>query len=140
MTVRPLTRPKSGPRLAAVLIGVAVVAAVAWMGFTIGNPFPPRAIHMATGPRGSAYDEFGQRYRQLLQRSGVDLVLVPTAGGVDNLGRLRDPRGDVSVAFVESGLTTEDESAHLVSLGTVVVEPLWVFTRGNDAGTVAQRM
>jgi hypothetical protein len=60
----------------------------------------------------------------------VDLRLVPTAGGVENLARLRDERSGVSVAFLESGLTDQEASPDLTSLGTVSLEPLWSFFRG----------
>jgi len=95
---------------------------------------------MATGPEGGALSEFGDRYRQILQRSGVDLQLVRTPGGAENLVRLRDPRSRVSVAFVESGLTSPSESPDLVSLGTITVEPLWMFFRGQMQGSVAQKL
>jgi TRAP-type uncharacterized transport system substrate-binding protein len=110
------------------------------MGLTIGNPFPPKTITMATGPEGSAYREYGLRYQEFFRRAGVDLRLVPTAGGFDNLSRLRDPGSGVSVAFVESGVTNRTKSPELVTLGAVTVEPLWLFFRGHPQGTVANRL
>lgn len=145
-------RPFSG-KWAIVLATLAVATAI--LGLVIAHPFSPHALTMATGPEGGAFAEFGDRYREILRRSGVDVQLVRTAGGVDNLARLRDPRGSVSVAFVENGLTRDTirgdttgsdptrAETHLVSLGTVTVEPLWVFLRGGSgppAGSVAQRL
>jgi TRAP-type uncharacterized transport system substrate-binding protein len=95
---------------------------------------------MATGPEGSAYDELGARYREILGRSGIDLRVIRTAGGVENLSSLRDPRSKVMVTFLESGLTNSDESPRLVSLGTVSLEPLWAFFRKPSNGDVAQRL
>ncbi len=54
---------------------------------------------------------------------------MPTDGAVDNLERLRNPRGGVDAGFVQAGITSESESPDLVSLGTVFYEPLWVFCR-----------
>ena len=139
MVVRASSRARWG-RLAVVLVVLAMLITLAWMALTIGNPFPPRTVVMATGPEGSAFIETGDRYRQILQRSGVDLQLERTAGGAENLVRLRDPRGRVSVAFVESGLTSHKESPDLVSLGTVTLEALWIFFRGQPVGTVAQKL
>ena len=108
------------------------------MGLTVGNPFPPKTITMATGPAGSAYQEFGLRYQEFFKRAGIELRLVPTAGGFDNLSRLRDPRSGVVVGFVESGVTNRKESPSLVTLGAVTVEPLWLFfRRGLPRETVA---
>jgi len=110
------------------------------MALTIGNPFPPTTLSLATGPEGSAYPEFGLRYQEILARSGVKLRLIPTAGGVDNLARLNNPRSGVDVAFVESGVTNRKQSPGLVTLGAVTVEPLWLFFRGHGKGTTAQRL
>ena len=140
MTARPSSRSRQGPRLAVALLALAVLASVLWMALTIGNPFPPTTISMVTGPEGSAYREFGLRYQEFFKRSGIDLRLIPTAGGFDNLTRLRDPRSGVSVAFVESGVTNRRESPELVTLGAVTVEPLWLFSRAHSQGSVAQRL
>lgn len=37
----------------------------------LGN-MPPHRIVMATGPEGSAYAEYGKRYRSALAKAGVD--------------------------------------------------------------------
>jgi len=132
------SRGRGGPRLVVALAVLGILVAVAWMAVRVGNPFPDRTLVMATGPEGSASHEFGARYRQALQRAGVDLRLLRTEGGFENLARLRDPRSGVSVAFVESGVTSREESPDLVSLGTVGVQVLWTFFRGQLQGTVAQ--
>jgi TRAP-type uncharacterized transport system substrate-binding protein len=110
------------------------------MALAFGNPFPPRRIVMATGPAGSATGEFGAQYQEILRRSGIELDLLQTAGGVENLERLRDPRADVTVGFVESGLIKREEAADLVSLGTITLEPLWLFFRTQVQGNVAQAL
>lgn len=140
MTMRRPRRPRSGPRLVVAFAALAVIAAVTWATLTIGNPFPPRTITMATGPEGSAYREFGERYRQILERSGFDLRLVPSLGGVENLALLGDPGSGVSVAFIEGGLTTHGKSPDILSLGTIALEPLWMFFRGRWEGNVAERV
>jgi len=129
MSAKRSSSARKGPRLVLALAALAVLVALVWMVFTIGNPFPPRTIVMATGPEGSASHEFGARYRENLRRAGVDLHLLPTAGGVENLAHLRDPHSDVNVAIVECGLTSREESPGLVSLGTVSIEPFWTFLR-----------
>ena len=139
MTI-PSPSRRLGLRWLPVLVAVAILAALAWAAFTIGNPFPPRTVVMATGPKGSGFDEFGARYRQILHRSGVDLRLVETAGTAENLTRLRDSRSGVSVAFVENGLTNQEESPGLVSLGAITIEPLWLFFRRQESGSAAQRL
>jgi len=141
MPAQLLFRPRKGSRLVLALLALAVVGALAWMGLTLGNPFPPKTFTMATGPEGSAYREYGLQYQEFFKRAGVELRLVPTAGGFDNLSRLRDPGSGVGVTFVESGVTTRKESPNLVSLGAVTVEPLWVFLRrGLPTGSIARML
>jgi TRAP-type uncharacterized transport system substrate-binding protein len=111
-------------------VAVAVAAAAVWTLLTSKSILPPRMLIMATGPGGGANQEFGERYRTILAREGLDLRLLATAGAVENLARLRDPRSGVSVAFVEAGIASKEESSELVSLGAVSFEPLWLFYRG----------
>jgi len=134
-------RPRNGFGMILALIALAVLAALAWAVATIGNPFPPRSITMATGPQGSAYQEFGERYRQILARTGFEIRTVPSVGGVENLRLLSNPEAEVSVAFVEGGLASRENSPELVSLGMVTIEPFWMFFRERLSGdTMAQRM
>lgn len=117
-------------RLAVLAILVGLVALVG-LALALGNPFPPRTIIMATGPDGSAYGEFGVRYREILAHSGVHVELAATEGGATNLARLRDARSGVVVGFVEGGLASGEQSPGLATLGTVTIEPLWLFLRGD---------
>jgi len=71
---------------------------------------------MSTGPDGSAYAEFAERYREALARVGIELRLVQSAGAVENLARLRDPKSEVSIGFVGGGLAETADGAMLVSL------------------------
>ena len=120
--------------LAAAML-LALPAVAAWWLVNAWHPAPPSVMRMATGPVGSAYAEYGARYRDILLRSGVTLELEPTAGALANLGRLRDSRSGVGAGFVQAGTTTPEESPELVSLGTVFYEPLWFFHRGLDSSS-----
>jgi TRAP-type uncharacterized transport system substrate-binding protein len=111
--------------VAALLLGVLV-----WAALLLTHAFPPRSVRMTTGPKGSGDAELGALYRAFLARKGIDLVLVPSAGKVENLERLRNPRSGISAGFVSGGLTTPAESPGVVSLGTIAYDPFWVFCRG----------
>ena len=86
---------------------------------------------MAIDPEGSYSAKVGKRYRELLARDGIDLRLVPTAGAVESMARLRDPKSGISIAIIPGGVSNEQESPGLVSLGTLFYEPLWPFYRGH---------
>ena len=124
------------------IVGVALAAAIAIdFLFAVLHPLPPRTITMATGPEGSSYAYFGKRYKELLAKDGITLILVPTAGGVENLARLHDPHSGVQIGFVEGGVAPETDEGNLASLGTLSYEPMWFFSRGvsTDRGLIALR-
>jgi TRAP transporter TAXI family solute receptor len=107
------------------------------------KPMPPRRVVLATGPEQSAYAEFGRRYAAELKRYGVEVVLLPTRGSLDNLHALRDPKRGVDLGFVQGGSSEvartvdEDKSGEpLESLGSLFLEPLWLFYREDAARTL----
>ena len=119
----------------AVVAAVAVALVAMFWAISALNPLPSRTVTMTTGSEGGAYHELGKRYRETLARSGVELRLLPSEGGIENLRRLSDPRSGVSVGFAQGGATGDSERKDLVSLGTVSYEPLWFFYRGRNPGT-----
>lgn len=127
---RDTVRNRDTYLLVASIVIVTVTMVSLWWVFTVFRPIPPGTVVMTTGPEGGAYSELGNRYHEVLARSGIDLKLLPSAGAIENLSRLRDGRSGVSVGFVQGGTTNEKESPDLVSLGTVFYEPLWFFYRG----------
>jgi TRAP-type uncharacterized transport system substrate-binding protein len=133
MTPAPAPRRFAGLRRAVTALApLALVGALAAALF-VGKPFPPRTLVMTTGPEGGDYARIGERYRDVLAREGVELQLRPSAGNVENVARLRDARSGVSVGLVAGGFASGAD-AELDSLGTVLVEPLWIFCRGLAAG------
>jgi TRAP-type uncharacterized transport system substrate-binding protein len=111
------------------VLGLVVVAALVGVGWAVAGR-PPRAIVLATGPEGGSYQAYGARYRELAAREGLEVQLRPTAGDVENLALVNDPRSGVSAAFLQSGTTTATQSPELVSLGTLYYQPIWLFRRG----------
>lgn len=112
----------AGPVL---VLALAVLAAAYWY----LQPQPPKQVRLATGPAGSAYAAFGERYAQALRAHGITVVLQPTDGSLENLALLR--RGEADLAFVRGGSAdpVADEEAGLLSLGALFYEPLWIFYR-----------
>jgi TRAP transporter TAXI family solute receptor len=126
-------------RFAFAAAGAVVFVVLLWA-ISVLNPMPPRTVTMTTGSEGGAYHELGKRYREILSRSGVELRLLPSAGGIENLRRLSDPRSGVSVGFMQGGATGDSDRKDLVSLGTVAYEPLWFFYRGRNPGRKLERL
>jgi len=120
-------------------ISVAVLTAVAiWLTFSLLRPTPPRSVAMAINPEGSFNAELGNRYRELLARDGIELRLVPSAGAVDSMAQLRNPKSGISIAIIPGGISNHQESPGLVSLGTLFYEPLWLFSRGQHLESLEQ--
>ncbi len=93
------------------------------------NPTPPKTVTLATGPAQSAYEAFGKRYQQALAAEGIKVVLLESDGSSANLQLLRT--GQADLAFVQGGTADLQESdrEELTSLGSLFVEPLWLFYR-----------
>ena len=115
--------------IAAIIVS-ALTAVGIWLAFSLLRPTPPRSVAMAIDPEGSFGAELGNRYRELLARDGIELRLVPSAGAVESMARLRDPKSGISIAIIPGGISNDQESRGLVSLGTLFYEPLWLFSRG----------
>ena len=119
------------PALAMLSVLVAVLALSLWGAWRLLEPIPSdRHLVIATGPDQSAYEVFGQRYLTALSARRMQVALRPTAGATDNLALLLDPGSGVDAAFVQGGVPLpSDARSRLVSLGSVAVEPLWLFYR-----------
>jgi TRAP transporter TAXI family solute receptor len=109
---------------ALVLVALAIGVAVA---NRFAGPLPPRRLVMSTGREGGAYFEYALHYRQLLARQGFSLDIVPGAGSVETLERLR--AGSADVGFVQGGVARTVDTTGLTALGGVFDEPVWVFFR-----------
>ena len=100
------------------------------------DPNPPRQVTLATGPSQSAYEEFGKRYVKALAQEGISVKLLPTEGSAANLQLLRD--GKVDMGFVQGGTSaySDTDQESLSSLGSLFVEPVWLFYRADAARKV----
>ena len=108
---------------------VALALGLLFLAYTWLDPIPPKQGTLATGPAQSAYDEFGKRYAQALAGFGIEVKLIPSEGAAQNLAWLRE--GRVDLGFVQGGIagTPSESEPELLSLGSLFVEPLWLFYR-----------
>ena len=79
---------------------------------------------------------------QILKENGITVRLRKTAGAAENIALLREPGGDVDIAFVQGGADDDRPRASddgdvaddgLVSLGSLFYEPVWLFYRSDSA-------
>ena len=118
--------------LAVVVPAVALIVGGFWLAAQFIRPAPPDFLIMSTGAPGGAYEAFAARYKPYLAAQGIELRERPSAGAVENLRRLLDPKEEVDVGLVQGGLGFGTDAEGLVSLGSFYHEPLWVFYRGKE--------
>ena len=107
-------------------IGAATLLAFAlivWLGRDLP---PPRTLSFAAGGAGGGYWSIAERYRDILARDGVRVEIRETAGSVENAALLG--AGAVDVALIQGGVPVEGD---LMALGTVFIEPLFLFGRAD---------
>lgn len=109
----------------------AVLAA--WLAVKFVRPAPPDVIYLIGGAEGSSYRSTAEKYKKLIERNGVKVEIVPSQGSLDNLRLLADKTFRADVAFVQGGLAGDMDVSGLVSLGSILVQPLTVFYRGGGA-------
>ena len=106
---------------------VAVVLALRLIG-----PAVPDEIILLTGPEGTTLHDDGLRYQELLDRQGVTVTLVPTSGSAENLSRLSEaevPTATLAWGTVEAVSRQGNVPPGVQSLGTISLQPVWVFAR-----------
>ncbi len=125
-----------------VLVALAMLVGA----YFVLQPNPPRRVVLATGPEQSDYAEFGKRYVDALKRHHIEVELRPTEGSSANRRLLRNPKEPVDFGFVRGGsseaIRAEDEKGAglpLVALGSLFLEPVWLFYRAEAAARLPGR-
>jgi TRAP transporter TAXI family solute receptor len=127
--IRELTPKVAALTLAPVFL---VVLLIGWTGYHFLQPMPPKTLTLSTGMKGGSFALFGERYREVLARQGIDLKLLPSTGSMENLRRLAEGTRGVDAAFVQDGMGKVEDPSNIVSLGSVFYAPLWVFYRDGE--------
>ncbi|HVZ73399.1 MAG TPA: TAXI family TRAP transporter solute-binding subunit [Polyangia bacterium] len=109
-----------------------VVFAAIWLAVRLLHSAPPSTIHMLAGPDGSSYRTMAERYKVIIEKHGVKVVLTTSQGAVDNLRQLANHKVAADVGFVQGGLADEAEVTGLRSLGTVLTQPMTIYYRGAE--------
>lgn len=112
------------------VFGAAVLVLGLILAFQFIGPAPPRQIVLAAGVDGGAYQAYGEQLKSYLEARGVKVEIRKTAGAVENIGLLQAKSG-VDVAFVQGGLVEEKTPQGIVALGSLYLEPVWVFVRSD---------
>jgi TRAP-type uncharacterized transport system substrate-binding protein len=90
-------------------------------------PAPPSTVTMATGNKGTTFEYFGQRYRDIFARSHVELKVRETGGALDNIELLKNPNSGVQIGLAFGGISDGKPAPGVLSLGIVYTNPFWIF-------------
>ena len=126
LSLRDLIITFGPPLLLVILVGV--------IAYRIIDPSPPKIVTISAGQESSAYENLAKRYAAVLAREGIQVKVVRSEGSYENLDRLKDPDSGIDIAFVQSGSTdlVQAEKIGLISLGSLFVEPVWLFYRAES--------
>src|SRR5215470_15259006 len=83
-------------------------------------PAHPSTVTMGTGNKGTTFEYFGQRYRDIFGRFHIELKLRETDGALDNIELLKDPNSGVQIALVFGGISDGKPAPGVLSLGNRV--------------------
>jgi TRAP-type uncharacterized transport system substrate-binding protein len=106
-----------------------LVAVAAWLTAKSSRVGPPHVIRISSGADGSSYRKFADKYKAIIERYGVTVEVIPSAGAIENLHRLADRSVKVDVGFVQGGVKEGIDVTGLVSLGSLAEQPLIVYYR-----------
>ncbi len=90
---------------------------------------PPSRLVISAGPVGSSLYHYAERYQAILKQSGVDLIIIPSDGSIENYRNLTQKTNRVDIGFVQSGIVSNSNFESLVSLGAIGYEPIYIFYR-----------
>jgi len=109
---------------------LVLVGLVGWLTFTMLQPAPPDTLVILSGPDGSSFQSTAEKYKKIIEKHGVKVKVVTTDGSDENLDLLMNKKVAADVALVQNGLADKNELQSLLSLGTLYVQPVLVFYRG----------
>ena len=112
-----------------VIPAVLLIAVAAWLTAKSSRLGPPHTIRITSGADGSSYRKFADKYKASIERYGVKVEVIPSAGAIENLRRLADRSVNVDVGFVQGGVKEGIDVTGLVSLGSLAEQPLIVYYR-----------
>ena len=113
------------------VLAVGIIGVVS-LALTYLIPAPPSKVAIATAFKGSSFEYYGRHYREIFARFNIELELHETAGAVENLKLLQDPKSDVQISLILGGVSDGKRAPGLLSLGTVYNNPFWLFYSSSE--------
>lgn len=111
---------------------IALVVGVFYFTASFIEPSPKKEITIATGSKSGNYYKTALEYKKLLEKDGVKLNIITSAGSIDNIKLLEENKADI--AFKQNGITIEEKTKeNIESLASIYYEPLWIFYKSDQS-------
>lgn len=117
---------------------IVLVIAASWLIVHLLSPAPPNKIVILSGPKGSNFYDDANQYAKMIRKHGVNVEVVVTTGSEQNLELLLNKKSKADVGFIKNSSTIKESAKNIVSLGTVLVNPLLVFYKGDDLNFITE--
>jgi TRAP-type uncharacterized transport system substrate-binding protein len=92
-------------------------------------PTPPKKIVMTTGAENGLYYRFGQQLAKELAKEKITLEVLPSAGSLENIERLNQPKSKIHVGILQGGVGRVSDNPNISALASVFDEQVWIFYR-----------
>jgi TRAP-type uncharacterized transport system substrate-binding protein len=94
------------------------------------EPFATPKTYLAVGQEGGISPQMGRYFVSYFKDRNLSLELEKTRGLNSGLEQLKSENFKVNASFVTSGAASKEDYPNLVSLGSFVIAPLWLFYNG----------
>ena len=111
-----------------VILFIALLVSLG-IGLAIFVPAPPKFIRIAAGNEYSSSFVTANRIKNEIEKNGIKVEVVKTAGNLDNVALLEQPESKVSLAIIQSGTFKQANHPKLESLANLYLTPLLVIYR-----------
>jgi hypothetical protein len=115
------------PGLLKGLVAILCILGIVSLALIYFFPAPPSKFTIVTGGKNQIYESIGNKYREIIARSDVDVEVRLTNGAVENIKLLNDPTSGIKAGIVQGGISDSDQSPDLLSLGQINYQVYWIF-------------
>ena len=99
------------------------------MGLSFIVPAPPKFIKIAAGDEYSSSFVTANKIKNEVEKTGITVEVVTSAGNLENLDLLENPKANVSLAIIQSGTFKQAEHPELESIANLYLTPLLAIYR-----------
>ncbi len=124
--------------LAILFPAILICVAAVWFTLRYVKPAPPSSFAISAASPGSPYYDLAARFKEEVEKKGIKLEIRESQGSLDNLKALKNDNSGVTAGIVQGGLSNHTDAPQLLSMGRLLIEPVWIFYRGQTIERLTQ--